>query len=79
MDDLNEDIQIPSGQGDPNLSRIMIDPALGSQIIRNSGSGQQIMVHFSNDQTQDSYVMMDNTVSFEKLISNNHQYTSFYG
>ena len=37
------------------------------------------MVHFSNDQTQDSYVMMDNTVSFEKLISNNHQYTSFYG
>ena len=51
MDDLNEDIQISSGQGDPDLSRITIDPALGSQIIRNSGSGQQIMVHFSNDQT----------------------------
>ena len=64
MDDLSDDIQIPSGQGDPTVSIVTIDPALGSQMIRNSGSGQQIMVHFSDKQTQDSSVMMDNMVNF---------------
>ena len=66
MDDLSDEIQIPSGQGDPTLSSMTIDPALGSQMITNSGSGQQIMVHFSDEQTQDNSIVMDNTVSFKK-------------
>ena len=80
MDDLSDEIQIPSGQGDPTLSSMTIDPALGSQMITNSCSGQQIMVHFSDEQNQDNSVVMDNTVSFEKIKSKiNHEYSAFDG